>query len=346
MPPVYAIISFFSYKFFREYTYYELIEAAYEAVTLSAFILLLIEYVASTASEHDVDKAMARKAKSNLPIPFCCWRYRPSKAYFMYTVKWSVLQYVIIRPAVSIAGIVCERYNVLCPDESFDPRYAQVYLSAVDFASITVALYGLILFYGLTKDELTGKRPLAKFLAIKLIVMATFYQSFIFDLLEGRVIHATEYWTETNIADGLNALTTCIEMVFFAAFMMWAYTWNEYVVSGYEKTSIWKPLWDSINYTDFAVEIWGSLKFYFDYSRKKPGTHGPSRLDGEGYNTNPNIAGPGRKMNFGEAFGVDKSRRPGKKAGIIPMSRASYDENIRLAPYGYQRDAGVVGSDG
>ena len=35
------------------------------------------------------------------------------------------------------------------------------------------------MFYGLTHEELKGRRPLAKFLAIKLIVMFTFYQSFI-----------------------------------------------------------------------------------------------------------------------------------------------------------------------
>lgn len=42
-----------------------------------------------------------------------------------------------------------------------------------------MALYGLFLFYGLTKEELAGRRPLAKFLSIKLIVMFTFYQSFV-----------------------------------------------------------------------------------------------------------------------------------------------------------------------
>ncbi len=45
--------------------------------------------------------------------------------------------------------------------------------------SCSIALYGLILFYGLTKEELAGRRPLAKFLSIKLIVMFTFYQSFV-----------------------------------------------------------------------------------------------------------------------------------------------------------------------
>jgi hypothetical protein len=80
---------------------------------------------------------------------------------------------------VSIAGIVCQYYGVLCSSGSFSPYYAQVYLSAIDFVSISIALYGLIVFYGLTKEELAGKRPLAKFLAIKLIVMFTFYQSFV-----------------------------------------------------------------------------------------------------------------------------------------------------------------------
>jgi len=43
----------------------------------------------------------------------------------------------------------------------------------------SVALYGLILFYDLTKEELARRRPLAKFLSIKLIVFFTFYQSFV-----------------------------------------------------------------------------------------------------------------------------------------------------------------------
>jgi hypothetical protein len=38
-------------------------------------------------------------------------------------------------------------------------------------------------------------------------------------------------------------------MVFFAAYMMWAYTANEYVIEGAPKTGIFRPLWDSINYS-------------------------------------------------------------------------------------------------
>ncbi|KAH9929265.1 organic solute transporter Ostalpha-domain-containing protein [Fomitopsis serialis] len=225
--------------------------AVYASVTLSAFLLLLIEFVAATAAGHNVDNAIARKDKNKLPFPFCFWRYRPTK--------------VLLTAAISIAGIICQAYGVLCESGPWSFKTANSYLKSLT----VIALYGLIIFYALTKDELKGRRPLAKFLSIKLIVMFTFYQGWsYFDALEGRVIHATEYWTETNIANGLNALATCIEMVFFSAFMIWAFSHQ----------SIGRPLWDSINYMDFAIEIAGSVKFFIDYTRTK--------------------------MNLGEAFGV------------------------------------------
>jgi len=317
MPPIYATISFFSYRFFRSYTYYSLIQAAYEAVTLSAFMLLLIDIVASTASDHAADKALERKGKKSLPIPFCCWRYRPSKPYFMYTVKWLVLQYVIIRPAISITGIICERLKVLCAADGYNVHHASVYLDAIDFVSISFALYGLIMFYGLTHEELQGRRPLAKFLSIKLIVMLTFYQSFVFTVLEGKVIHGTQFWTATNIADGLTALTVCIEMVLFSALMYWSYTPNEYTrKEASPATSIWRPIWDSINITDFVLEITSSLSFFVDYIRGKPSTR----------------SNEGGKMDFGEAFGISTSRKPTIEQ-MVPVQPKQEEEAILLSPY-------------
>lgn len=98
-----------------------------------------------------------------------------------------------------------------------------------------------------------------------------------------------EFWTAANVAHGLNALVTCVEvrrcstakevlpsetsqMVFFAIFMQWAYPYKEYMTQSQEKTSIWRPLWDSINFSDFAYEIWTSWRFFFDYMCGKPHT--------------------------------------------------------------------------
>ncbi|KAN0107462.1 DUF300 domain containing protein [Russula decolorans] len=311
MPPVYAIISFFSYRFFRSYIYYSLIQIG--ALHPFAFLLLLIEYVASTSIGHSTEGALARKGKRPLPAPFCCWRFRPT--------KWSVMQYVVVRPALSIAGIICQSFNVLCDSSSYNVHFASLYLDTIDFISVSVALYGLILFYDLTKEELAGRRPLAKFLSIKLIVFFTFYQTFMFTAMEDRVIHGTEFWSSTNIADGLNALATCIEMIFFAAFMMWSFNWKEYQLKrGESHTSVWRPLWDSINLWDFAVEI--GLAFTYFANRIRGRLNHPVPTE----------------RSFAKAFGVE---------GYAPLegelrinihatsyaSRTSYDEDIRLTPY-------------
>ncbi|KIL54053.1 hypothetical protein M378DRAFT_174465 [Amanita muscaria Koide BX008] len=125
--------------------------------------------------------------------------------------------------------------------------------------------------------------------------MFMFYQSF-FVLASHNVLKGTEYWTPRNVANGLNALAICIEIVFFSGFMWWAYTSKEYQRKpGMSATRIWRPLWDSyvlstfyyhrqidawdrINFSDFdrKSEIVESLKIYVDCRRGKPSTR--SRL--------------------------------------------------------------------
>jgi len=113
-------------------------------------------------------------------------------------------------------------------------------------------------------------------------------------------------------------------MVFFSIFMLWAYSPNEYTVADAKKTSIWRPLWDSINLWDFVVEIWGSFHFFFDYIRGKPAAHsGGSHAEDD---EKP-------RMNFGQAFGVGpayNTKLPKHLAEstteLAVQPRLSYDE--------------------
>jgi len=99
------------------------------------------------------------------------------------------------------------------------------------------------------------------------------------------------------------------------------------------------------------VEIVGSLKYYFDASRGKPGTRvtqGRPNLQGYNSRAGEGIGGPGRKMDFATAFGVyqpraETDRQLGIGTGRGPQS--SYDEAIRLAPYGYQEGGGSPDPD-
>ncbi|KAF5358859.1 hypothetical protein D9757_012689 [Collybiopsis confluens] len=300
------------------FTFNSSLTQSVKAVTISAFLLLPIEIVAASGSGHKAESSIARKEKRKMPLPFCFWRYRPTKPYFMYTLKWSVLQYVIFRPAISITGIICERLNVLCA--SLGALTCTLQMSTWKL-SISVALYGLFLFYGLTKEELVGQRPLAKFLAIKLIVMLMLLRP------NRLLLAATQYWSETNIADGLNALAICIEMIFFACFMWWAYTRLPTASQAHQRLASG----DHCGTRDFALEIWGSLRFFIHYMQGVPETHSSETM----------------KPNFAQAFGLSSGRSGYIKQGYDIRNRTSkhdpsrptresYDEEIRLAPYSHE----------
>ncbi|MBW0524977.1 hypothetical protein O181_064692 [Austropuccinia psidii MF-1] len=275
MPPVYAVISFFSYRFFRSYTYYSLIETVYEAFAIAAFLFLLVQYIGNTpATQRSI---LAKAPKRSVPFPFCCWRYRPSKPYFLHTTKWLVLQYCFFRPLITIIGIICEAKGKLCATQ-YSIYFAQVYLEAFDFIVFSLALYGLMVFYSVTKVQLKGKYPLSKFLTIKGIVFFTFYQGFLFSILEKHgVIHGSQYWTSTNVGEGLQALCTTIEMVFFAVIMIFSFSSRPYeLMNSGEKTSGWRSFIHSQNYSDFFYEAAKSLGFFWDYARRKPYTSSTS----------------------------------------------------------------------
>ncbi|KAI7943901.1 hypothetical protein MJO28_011429 [Puccinia striiformis f. sp. tritici] len=276
MPPVYAVISFFSYRFFRAFTYYHLVETVYEAFAIGAFLFLLVQYIGNAPASQRV--ILSNAPKASVPFPFCFWRYRPSKPYFLHAIKWLVLQYCIFRPLITIVGIICEANHVLCATQ-YSVYFAQVYLEAIDFIVFSLALYGLMVFYTVTKIHLKGQSPLAKFLTIKGIVFFTFYQGFVFSILEKHeVIKGSLYWTSTNVSEGLQALCTTIEMVVFSIIMIFSFSADSYkAINPGQTTSGWKSFFHSQNYSDFLVEACVSLAFFRDYALRKPYTRSTNK---------------------------------------------------------------------
>lgn len=132
----YAVVSFFSYRYYKSYEYYILAETAYEAITLSAFLMLLMELVSMGTIDLQIKSVLAEKDKMKFPyvsllfnssflfrfsfanyrncrFPFGFWRFRASKPYFWHALSFSVMQYVVLRPLISIIGIICEYYGVV-----------------------------------------------------------------------------------------------------------------------------------------------------------------------------------------------------------------------------------------
>ncbi|EGG12620.1 uncharacterized protein MELLADRAFT_41419 [Melampsora larici-populina 98AG31] len=313
MPPVYAIISFFSYRFFRAYTYYSLIETVYEAFAICAFMFLLVQYIGHSPPLQR--QILAEQPKRSIPFPFCCWRYRPSKPYFLHTTKWLVLQYCIFRPLITIVAIICEAHHVLCPQQ-YSVFFAQAYLEAFDFVVFSIALYGLIVFYTVTKDHLKGRSPLAKFLTIKGIVFFTFYQGFVFSILEKHgVIRGSQYWTATNVSEGLQALCTTVEMVAFSIIMIFSFSWKPYTqMNPTKRTGVFRSLLHSQNYSDFCIELYSSMKFFWDYAQRKPYT--TSKAQGLGSDADSvNHRRPLTGLDFNQAYDFEPSNESPPQQG-------------------------------
>ena len=58
------------------------------------------------------------------------------------------------------------------------------------------------------------------------------------------------YWSKDNITDGISALLICVEMVVFSIAMIWAYPVAPYKAKPGRKTSIGRPILDSLNMSE------------------------------------------------------------------------------------------------
>jgi len=103
------------------------------------------------------------------PIPFCCGYINPAHKHFLWNLKCGALQYVVVRPLATFFAVIMEYYHHFCP-ESLSPKYGRVYFLAVNFISVTIAMYTLILLYIIVKEDIRDRHPVLKFLSIKFVI--------------------------------------------------------------------------------------------------------------------------------------------------------------------------------
>ncbi|CAE6468365.1 unnamed protein product [Rhizoctonia solani] len=219
MPLIYGVICWLAYRFIHYYIYLSLIYVVYEVIALSAFLYLMIQYVANAAAG-SIEEALSNKDKTRLPTPWCCFRFRPTKASFIHMVKWLVLQFVVFKPIIVIISIILYAVGLMCPS-STRATEPNLWLGIVEFLTMVTAVYGLLIFYRLTKQDISEHRPLLKFGIIKGVVFLTIFQELVFKILHtSGTIKPTESWTGLEVADGLNAFLLTIEMTIASIAML------------------------------------------------------------------------------------------------------------------------------
>ncbi|KAI8054589.1 organic solute transporter subunit alpha/Transmembrane protein [Syncephalis plumigaleata] len=206
MIPIYAIVSWLSYFYYRQSVYYEVLRDCYEAFVIASFFILLLQYLGDSAEEQAAAVSAHWELK-RFPFPFNCISYSPASTHFLWGIKYGILQYTILKPITTLISMVSHLLGIYCP-ESYSPFHVRLYVVIVGFMSVTVAMYALITFYMVVSDDLKPYKPFSKFLCVKLIIFFCFWQYVAISLLASfGLIHETEYWTQANIANGLNRLS-------------------------------------------------------------------------------------------------------------------------------------------
>jgi len=266
MVPVYAIDSWLSFRLYWLSVYFDLFRDCYEAFVINEFYSLLIEYTGGYKQSKEV---FSEKPPFNLMAPLCCINISPRRG-LLRTCRRLTLQYVVLRPVLSVVALILHAYGRYCPGELTYYNRGYVWITLVMLISVTFSMYALVLFYVIAKAKLAEYNPVPKFLSIKFIIAMAFWQSvMVAGLIRLKVLQATSYWSTDNMSTGVQNFLICIEMLIVAIWHVSAFTYKEYASAGPEPTPIWKGFLVCFNLFDIAKDVWRSFLFVVIRKEKK-----------------------------------------------------------------------------
>ncbi|OKP13024.1 Transmembrane protein 184-like protein [Penicillium subrubescens] len=151
-----------------------------------------------------------------------------SDPHTFLAVKRGILQYAWLKPILAIASIVMKATGTY--EEGYlSLSSGYLWTGIVYNLSVTVSLYSLAMFWVCLHNDLTPFRPVPKFLCVKLIIFASYWQGFFLSILQwlGALGNVAGY-TPDNLAAAIQDALICYEMPIFAASHWYAFSWHDY----------------------------------------------------------------------------------------------------------------------
>lgn len=152
-----------------------------------------------------------------------------SDPHTFLAIKRGILQYAWLKPILGIATIIMKATGAY--DEG-DLSLASGYLwvTILYNVSVTLSLYSLGMFWVCMSKDLQPFRPVPKFLCIKLIIFASYWQGFFLAILVwlGAIPDNVEGYTSDTLAAAIQDALICIEMPIFAIGHWYAFSWHDY----------------------------------------------------------------------------------------------------------------------
>ncbi len=152
-----------------------------------------------------------------------------SDPHTFLAIKRGILQYAWLKPILALAAIIMKATGTY--QEGYIGLNSGYFWSGIIYnLSVTVSLYSLGLFWVCMHNDLKPFRPVPKFLCVKLIIFASYWQGFFLSILVwlGALPDKVDGYTPDNLAAAIQDFLICIEMPAFAIAHWHAFSWHDF----------------------------------------------------------------------------------------------------------------------
>eukprot|EP01054_Gregarina_sp_Poly1_P008238 Gregarina_sp_Poly_1__8237@NODE_479_length_8056_cov_202_332958_g385_i1_p3_GENE_NODE_479_length_8056_cov_202_332958_g385_i1NODE_479_length_8056_cov_202_332958_g385_i1_p3_ORF_typecomplete_len393_score47_14Solute_trans_a/PF03619_16/2_7e66_NODE_479_length_8056_cov_202_332958_g385_i130514229 len=221
--PLYGIFSWLSLVLPSHFVIFDAVRDIWEAVVIYCFLALIMDYAGGELACAETIQRDPGTLQHVFPLTIAAelgWLDReiPLNPHFLKWCRRATLQFVVIKPTMAFLTVWI--YTSLSAQIWAVWSVVEIMIYNIAYS---VALYALVLFYLAIKNTATiqGVRPLPKFIAVKVIVFATYWQSILILAVCPNMPGAlVKRW---------NSFVLCIECPLTALLQAWAFPGSEFM---------------------------------------------------------------------------------------------------------------------
>ncbi|KAI0859835.1 organic solute transporter Ostalpha-domain-containing protein [Xylaria cubensis] len=265
-PVFLAVTSTFSILDYTAYLYLWPAAGLYEPISLAAIFFLFVEFAAPDAStrEQYFNNLEAKRQKGGRFELKKAWTLVPGGSLRWYQGKYVGLYiYFIATIIIKIVEEITQAAGRYC-QYSFSPAFAHIWVLVISNIVLPVGVLAIVQFYLRMNQEphFKARNPTSKILSFKAVVLLTFLQDIIFEILvSAHAFKNTETLRVQDFSIGIESLLVCAEQCAVAIWFQWTFSAKEYRQIQQEpapqKMNVLKAALDVLNCTDlFAGSVY------------------------------------------------------------------------------------------
>ncbi|EEQ92440.2 uncharacterized protein BDCG_07560 [Blastomyces dermatitidis ER-3] len=228
MVPIYSISSWVSIISLKTSAFIVPIRDIYEAFTIYTFFQLLINLVGGERALIVMTHGRA-PVQHAWPLNHFLRKVDISDPHTFLAIKRGILQYAWLKPILALASIIMKATGTY-QEGYLGLSSGYLWTGIIYNISVTLSLYSLALFWVCMHDDLKPFRPVPKFLCVKLIIFASYWQGFFLSILQwlGALPNGVAGYSPDNLAAAIQDSLICFEMPLFALTHWYAFSWHDY----------------------------------------------------------------------------------------------------------------------